>query len=48
MLEEYASSDSNISTTCISSDLIVFMLLTGCRVSEANQLTWSRVADISP
>lgn len=43
MLEEYANKANKISTTCTSADLIAFMLLTGCRVSEANQLTWERV-----
>lgn len=43
LLEEYADSDRNIATTCTSADLIAFMLLTGCRVSESNQLTWDRV-----
>lgn len=43
LLEEYANTDIHISTTCTSADLIAFMILTGCRVSEANQLTWDRV-----
>ena len=43
LLEEYSDTDRQIATTCTSADLIAFMLLTGCRVSEANQLTWDRV-----
>lgn len=43
LLEEYANSDRQIATTCTSADLIAFMILTGCRISEANQLTWDRV-----
>lgn len=43
LLEQYADTDRNITTTCTSADLIAFMILTGCRVSEANQLTWDRV-----
>lgn len=43
LLEEYADPDRQIATTCTSADLIAFMLLTGCRVGEANQLTWDRV-----
>jgi|APWor3302395875_1045240.scaffolds.fasta_scaffold00343_8 integrase len=42
-LEEYADPARNITTTCVSADLIMFMLLTGTRISEANQLTWDRV-----
>lgn len=42
-LEEHANPENNITTTCISADLIAFMLLTGCRVSEACKLTWKHV-----
>ena len=42
-LEEHADPARNITTTCVSADLIMFMLLTGTRISEANQLTWDRV-----
>lgn len=43
MLQKHSDPDCNITTTCISADLIAFMLLTGCRVSEASKLTWKRV-----
>lgn len=43
LLEEYSDADRQIATTCTSADLIAFMILTGCRVGEANQLTWDRV-----
>jgi len=43
LLEEYADTDRQIATTCTSADLIAFMILTGCRVSEASKLTWDRV-----
>ena len=43
LLDEYADTDKQIATTCTSADLIAFMILTGCRVGEANQLTWDRV-----
>ncbi|MEZ5535512.1 MAG: integrase family protein, partial [Thiolinea sp.] len=43
ILEQHANSDHNRTSTCISADLIAFMLLTGCRIGEANQLTWDRV-----
>lgn len=43
VLEQHSDPDKNIATTCISADLIAFMLLTGTRVSEACQLTWDRV-----
>ncbi|MEZ5534174.1 MAG: integrase family protein [Thiolinea sp.] len=43
ILEQHANSDHNRASTCISADLIAFMLLTGCRIGEANQLTWDRV-----
>ena len=42
-LEQNADNARNITTTCVSADLIMFMLLTGTRISEANQLTWDRV-----
>jgi len=32
-----------LDTTCTSADLILFMLLTGCRVGESRTLTWSCV-----
>lgn len=43
LLEQHANPDTNITSTCVSADLIAFMLLTGTRVSEASQLTWDRV-----
>lgn len=43
LLDEHSNPDSNITTTCISADLIAFMLLTGTRVSEASKLEWARV-----
>ncbi len=43
LLEDCANPDHNITTTCISADLIAFMLLTGTRVSEACKLTWKYV-----
>jgi len=43
LLEEYVDTDKQIATTCTSADLIAFMVLTGCRISEASQLTWDRV-----
>lgn len=43
LLEQHSDPDRNITTTCISADLIAFMLLTGTRVSEACKLTWDRV-----
>ena len=43
LLEEYADTERQIATTSTSADLIAFMILTGCRVGEANQLTWDRV-----
>lgn len=43
LLEKHANPDTNIASTCISADLIAFMLLTGSRVGEASQLTWDRV-----
>ena len=43
ILVEHSSADRHITTTCVSADLIAFMLLTGCRVGEASQLTWDRV-----
>jgi integrase len=43
MLQEHSNPDHHITTTCISADLIAFMLLTGCRVSEACKLTWKHV-----
>lgn len=46
-LEEHADPARNITTTCVSADLIMFMLLTGTRISEANQLTWDRVDLVS-
>ena len=42
-LNGHADPERNIATTCTSADLIMFMLLTGTRISEANQLTWDRV-----
>ena len=42
-LNAHADPERNIATTCTSADLIMFMLLTGTRISEANQLTWDRV-----
>lgn len=43
MLQEFATSPIHRASTQTSADLIAFMLLTGVRVSEANQLTWDRV-----
>ncbi|WP_294767598.1 tyrosine-type recombinase/integrase [uncultured Rhodoferax sp.] len=43
LLEQHANPATNIASTCVSADLIAFMLLTGTRVSEASQLTWDRV-----
>jgi len=43
MLEDHADPENNITTTCISADLIAFMLLTGCRIGEASKLTWKHV-----
>jgi integrase len=43
LLEDSADPESNITTTCISADLIAFMLLTGTRVGEASQLKWKYV-----
>lgn len=43
LLEKHATPALNIASTCISADLIAFMLLTGSRVGEASQLTWDRV-----
>lgn len=43
MLEDHSNPENHITTTCISADLIAFMLLTGCRVSEACKLTWKHV-----
>jgi integrase len=43
LLERHANPDTNIASTCISADLIAFMLTTGTRVSEASKLTWDRV-----
>ncbi|MFD1217133.1 tyrosine-type recombinase/integrase [Microbulbifer celer] len=43
MLEDHANPDQNITTTCISADLISFMLLTGTRVGETSKLTWDHV-----
>lgn len=43
LLEQHSDPERNITTTCISADLIAFMLLTGTRVSEARELTWDRV-----
>lgn len=43
MLEDHANPGQNITTTCISADLVAFMLLTGTRVGEASKLTWDHV-----
>lgn len=43
LLEEYSDTDTQIATTSTSADLIAFLLLTGCRVGEASQLTWEHV-----
>jgi len=43
MLTAHSNPDNHIPTTCISADLIAFMLLTGTRVSEACKLSWDRV-----
>ena len=43
MLEEYANPERNVATTCISADLLAFMLLTGARLGEASKLTWDNV-----
>lgn len=43
LLEEHSNPDDHIATTCISADLIAFMLLTGTRVGEACQLVWDCV-----
>jgi integrase len=43
LLEQHSDPERNITTTCVSADLIAFMLLTGTRVSEARELTWDRV-----
>lgn len=43
LLMEYSNPDNHITTTCVSADLIAFMLLTGARIGEASKLTWDRV-----
>jgi integrase len=42
-LEEHSNSDNYITTTCISADMVAFLLLTSTRISEASKLTWDRV-----
>ncbi len=41
LLEECGNPETNITTTNTSADLTAFMLLTGSRIGEASQLTWS-------
>ena len=43
LLEDHADPAHHRTTTCISADLIAFMLLTGTRVGEACKLTWKHV-----
>ncbi len=43
LLLKYSNSEAHINSTCISADLIAFMLLTGARIGEASKLTWDRV-----
>jgi len=38
--------DHNLPATCTTADLVAFLLLTGCRWSEAAELTWSQVLDL--
>lgn len=39
-LQQYADPGSNLKAVCIGSDLIQFLILSGCRVGEACQLKW--------
>ena len=49
MLQEFATSPIHRASTQTSADLVAFMLLTGVRVSEANQLTWDKISlNITP
>lgn len=42
-LEQQADPERNRRSTCISADLIGYMLLTGSRITESSTLTWDRV-----
>lgn len=43
LLEQHSDPATNITTTCVSADMVAFMLLAGTRVSETRTLTWDRV-----
>jgi len=43
LLEQLADQSQNIETMYTSADLLLFLLLTGCRVGEARSLTWINV-----
>lgn len=42
-LEQQADPERNRRSSSISADLVMFLILTGCRIGEASSLTWDRV-----
>jgi len=42
-LEQQADPERNRRSSSISADLVMFLILTGCRIGEASGLTWDRV-----
>jgi integrase len=43
MLLDRRNPDHNLPATCTTADLVAFLLLTGCRWSEAAELSWAQV-----
>jgi integrase len=42
-LEQHADPERNRRSTSIAADLVMFLVLTGCRINESSTLTWDRV-----
>ncbi|MCI2808460.1 tyrosine-type recombinase/integrase [Eoetvoesiella caeni] len=43
LLQQYADPERNRRSTSVAADLVMFLILTGCRIGEASSLTWDRV-----
>lgn len=43
LLQQYADPERNRRSTSVAADLVMLLILTGCRIGEASSLTWDRV-----